>query len=216
MVSRHTAMPATRRSSPRSPDSRRIPAISWMRIAQQIAIPALLIPAAVVMGVLNGRFAAWLVTAVANALVLGVYTVRTVNPPVRPSRATCGTVLSFGTRGYVGTFSHHGFLRIDLFFLGARSGPEKVGLYALVRLRRADRSARTGRVQRGPPARVGDDEREVAARLIARIVRGWCSSSYRSPQLSQCWPSPCFPPVFGADFADSALPSRCCSRGRSV
>jgi hypothetical protein len=81
----------------------------------------------------------------------------------------------------------------------------------------AERIALLGQaVYSAAAARVGDDEREVAARLIARIVRGWCSSSYRSPQLSQCWPSPCFPPVFGADFADSALPSRCCSRGRSV
>ena len=39
--------------------------------------------------------------------------------------------MSFGLRGYVGTVAHQGFLRVDVFFISARSGPGQVGIYSL-------------------------------------------------------------------------------------
>jgi len=184
----------------------RIPAVSWIRIAQQIIIPALLVPAAVLTGSARWTLAAWLATAVVNALIIAVYTVRTVSPPAVPSADTVRTVVSFGTRGYVGTISHHGFLRIDLFFLGARSGPEKVGLYSLSSVF-AERIALLGQAVYGAAAaRVGGDEREVAARLIAQIVRGLVLVLIPVAAVLALLAFPCFPLVFGDDFEDSALP----------
>ena len=165
-----------------------------------------LLPAVLISGSPQWTFAAWLATAVGNAVAIGIYTVRTVSPPSRPARETVRKVFSFGTRGWVGTISHHGFLRLDLFFLGARSGPEKVGLYSLSSVF-AERIALLGQAVYGAAAlRVGGDEREEAARLVAQIVRSLLLLLVPVAAIAALLAFPGIPLVFGDDFADAALP----------
>ena len=184
----------------------RIPAISWIRIAQQIAIPAFLLPAVLISGSPQWTFAAWLATAVGNAVAIGIYTVRTVSPPSRPARETVRKVLSFGTRGWVGTISHHGFLASTCSSwarVGScrRSASTPCPRCSPSASRCSDRRS-TARLR----SRVGGDEREEAARLVAQIVRSLLLLLVPVAAIAALLAFPGIPLVFGDDFADAALP----------
>ena len=108
-----------------------VPEVSAVRVAQSVLYPALVIPAAILTEDPSWAAGAWLATTAAYAVALGIYATRFAGPPAVPSGATSRTVVSFGTRSYVGSLSYQGFLRVDVLFLSARYGPSVVGVYSL-------------------------------------------------------------------------------------
>jgi O-antigen/teichoic acid export membrane protein len=115
-------------------------------------------------------------------------------------------VVSFGARGYVGTLSHHGFLRVDVFMLSARLGPATVGIYSLSSII-AERISMLGSAVYGASAgRMGSAERGEAAFLAAQIVRLLVAVLVPAAIVMAALSFPAFPLVFGERFRDAALP----------
>ncbi|MDQ3648097.1 MAG: oligosaccharide flippase family protein [Actinomycetota bacterium] len=184
----------------------RVPATATLRTAQAIALPLLLTPVAVATGSPAWSLGAWLVTSVGYAAAIATYTVRQVTGPTLPSGETIRTMASFGTRGYIGTLSHHGFLRIDVFFLSARFGPAVVGLYSLASVV-AERISLIGQAVYAASAnRVGSAPLQEAAALTAQTVRLLLLVMTPAAALMAVLSWPVFPLAFGRDFADAALP----------
>ena len=184
----------------------RIPAISVMRIGQQVAIPALLAPAAVITHSPRWTLAGWLTATLGFALAIAVYGTRTVGRPVPPSRATVATMARFGSRSYVGSLCQHGFLRIDLFTLAARRGPATVGLYSLASVF-AERIYLLGQaVYSASAERFGRDDPRESARVLAQIVRLLLVLMVPVAAVLAALGFPLIPLVFGSDFARAAVP----------
>jgi O-antigen/teichoic acid export membrane protein len=184
----------------------RIPAIAWIRIGLQVLTVALLVPTAVVTEDPAWTLGAWLVATVAYASAAGVYTLSAVGAPVWPTLETVRKLASFGGRGYLGTIAYQGFLRIDLFFLSARAGPTKVGLYSLSTVI-AERISMLGQaLYSASAARIGSSERESAARLTAQLVRVLVLGLVPAAAALALLSIPGIPLVFGDDFAAAVEP----------
>jgi len=184
----------------------RIPALSWARIGYAIATPLLVGVTALTTGDPEWALGGWLAATVLYALALAVYVAVALERPARPSGSDVRAVDGFGMRGYVGTLSHHGFLRVDVLFLNARYGPTTVGIYSLASLI-AERLSLLGQAVYGASAApLGSLPREEAARLAADVVRLMLVVLVPAAALAAALAFPVIPLVFGSGFADAALP----------
>ena len=184
----------------------RIPAVSWIRIGVQVGTMALVIPVAIVTEDPRWTLGAWLVIAVGFALAIGSYMTLRAAPPSLPSAATVRELLSFAGRGYVGSIAYQGFLRIDLFFIGARSGPAQVGVYSLSTVM-AERISMVGQaLYAASAAQIGSSEREQAARLTAQLVRILLLALIPTAVVLGLLSIPGIPLVFGDDFSSAVVP----------
>ena len=184
----------------------RIPYVSSVRVAVAVANPLVLAPVVIVTNDAQWAVGAWLAVMAGNAVALAVYLCLRVGRPARPSMAIFRKVVSFGLRGYVGTVAHQGFLRVDVFFISARSGPTQVGIYSLASVF-AEQISLLGKAVYGASARsIGELDRESSAQLTARIVRLLATLMIPVAIVAGLLSEPLFPLVFGEDFDAAALP----------
>ncbi|MBN1528514.1 MAG: oligosaccharide flippase family protein [Thermoleophilaceae bacterium] len=184
----------------------RIPYVSAVRVAVAIANPLVLAPVVIVTNDPQWAVGAWLAVMAGNALALAVYLWLRVGRPLRPRWSVLREVVSFGIRGYVGTVAHQGFLRVDVFFISARSGPGLVGIYSLASVF-AEQISLLGKAVYGASARsIGELDRESSAQLTARIVRLLVALMVPVAVVAGLLAEPLFPLVFGEDFDQAALP----------
>ena len=184
----------------------RIPYVSAVRIAVAVANPIILIPVVVITNDPDWAVGAWLAVMAGNAVALGMYVFRRVGRPAIPEAHVLRRVVSFGTRGYVGTVAHQGFLRVDVFFISARFGPGLVGIYSLASVF-AEQISLLGKAVYGASARsIGELETDSSAQLTARIVRLLVTLMVPVAIVLALLSKPGFPLVFGEDFEDAALP----------
>lgn len=186
--------------------SARIPALSWVRIGYACATPLLVGVAAVATGDPVWTLGGWLAATVGYALALEIYLARAVERPRLPSLADVRRLVSFGLRGYVGTVSYHGFLRIDTFFLSARYGPRTVGIYSLASLIAERISLLGAAIQGASAAPLGSLPRGEAATLAADVIRLMLTALIPAAALVGVLGFPFLPLIFGSGFADAALP----------
>ena len=85
-------------------------------------------------------------------------------------RATVRTVVSFGSRSYLGSLSYQGFLRVDVLFLSARYGPSLVGIYSLASTV-AEKIGGAGFAMYGATAEAVSQGGPEAARLTSLTTR---------------------------------------------
>jgi O-antigen/teichoic acid export membrane protein len=183
-----------------------IPALSWMKIAYAVATPLLVGVAAIVTGDPAWTLAGWLAATVGYAVMLQAYIGRALELPRLPRRDDLRQVFGFGLRGYLGTVAHHGFLRIDVFFLNARLGPATVGVYSLASLI-AERISLLGQAVYGASAApLGSLPRDEAGRFAADLVRLLLTVLVPAALAIGALAFPMIPLVFGAGFSDAALP----------
>ena len=182
-----------------------VPEVSAVRVAQSVLYPLLVIPAAALTGSPQWAAAAWLATTVAYAVALGAYAARFAGPPAIPTRATSRTVVSFGSRSYVGSLSYQGFLRVDVLFLSARYGPSVVGVYSLAATM-AERIGVAGFAMYGATAEAVSQGGREAARLTSLTTRLMLAMLIPLGIVLGLLAAPGFSLVFGDDFADAALP----------
>ena len=184
----------------------RVPATAALRIGQSLALLVLVAPVAIVTGSAAWSLGAWLVASVGYACATAAYTFTRVTAPHLPTRETVRSMASFGARGYVGTLSHHGFLRIDVFFLSARLGPAVVGVYSLASVV-AERISLIGQaVYSASASRVGSAPRDKAAALTAQTVRMLILLMVPAGALAAALSWLVFPLAFGPGFSGAALP----------
>jgi O-antigen/teichoic acid export membrane protein len=184
----------------------RIPALSWIRIGVQVGTAVLVIPVAIVTQEPEWTLAAWLILAVGYALAVGAYMFLRASPPAWPGRKTVRELISFSSRGYLGTISQQGLLRVDVFFLGARSGPSKVGLYSLATVLAEQIGLVGTALYAASASRIGSFDRDAAARLTVQLCRvlflGIAPTAVALGLLS----IPGIPLVFGDNFSPAIVP----------
>lgn len=184
----------------------RIPAITLLRIVQAVTLLALVTAAVLIEPTAEAAVLAWLATTVAYSGSLGVYLWRFAGRPVVPAAATVKDILRFGTRGWIGSLAHQGFLRIDVLFLSARYGPATVGVYSLASVA-AEKVSLLGQAAYGASAAaLGGRPHAGAAALTASVVRVLLTIMVPAACVLALLAFPMFPLVFGDDFADAALP----------
>ena len=182
-----------------------VPEVSAVRVAQSVLYPVLVMPAAILTGDPSWTAAAWLATTAAYAVGLAAYALRFAGPPAIPSRATARTVVSFGTRSYVGSLSYQGFLRVDVLFLSARYGPSLVGIYSLAATV-AEKIGVAGFAMYGATAEAVAQGGPEAARLTSLTTRLMLAMLIPLGMVLALLAPVGFPLVFGEDFGDAALP----------
>lgn len=186
----------------------RIPELSRARTIAAIVAPAIVLPAVWISHSSRWAIATWLISATVYAgLVAGVL-LRARLRPARPSRRETRELIGFGTRGQVGTISHQGFLRLDVLFLSARSGPAVVGWYSLASVI-AEKLALVGSaVYSASALQVGRLPREDSARLVARLVRAVLIVLVPAGLVLAIVAHPLVTIVFGQDYAAAVNPLR--------
>lgn len=181
-----------------------VPEVATMRIVQAVAYPLMVGPAAFT-GDPRWALGAWLATVSVLAIGLAYYALRYAGSPRLPSRSTLRRAVAFGGRSWVGTLSTHGFLRLDVFILGATSGPRPVGIYSLASIV-AERISLISQAVYGataePIGRGGPDAAPLAALSLRLMLTVLAPAALFAGLVS--WPV--FPLVFGDGFADAALP----------
>ena len=184
----------------------RIPVTAGARLLLALAYPVMLTPVAIATGSPFWSLCAWLAGVAGFAIGLGLYCAIEVSAPGVPTMRSLREVLSFGTRGYLGTLSYHGFLRIDVFFISARYGPTLVGIYSLASVV-AERISLLGQaVYAASAKRMGSGAREDAAELTATALRVLLLVMVPAAAVLALLSWPVFPLVFGEAFADASLP----------
>ena len=185
----------------------RIPSLSVIRIATGVATP--LITLAILWatgGDTTWALLAWLITSVLLTVAIGVEGVRQLGWPRAPGPAEWRRMFGFGLRAHIGTLSHHGFLRIDVLFVSARSGPRNVGLYSLASLL-AERIAIVGSaVYAAGASHVGSRERDAASELTARMLRILLLVLVPAAAILAAVAHPLITILFGSDFAPAVTP----------
>jgi O-antigen/teichoic acid export membrane protein len=185
----------------------RIGALSVARIAAAVVAPVAMLAAVWASG--GSAFWAvvgWLVGVLALALPLAGLGARELGAPAPPSRRQARSVLGFGLRAYVGTLSHHGFLRLDVLFLSIKRGPADDGQYSLASVL-AERISLVGSaLYGGSAAHVGAGDRAAAEELVARMVRLLLMALLPVALLLGLTAHWFIPLVFGADFRPAVEP----------
>lgn len=181
-----------------------VPEVSLVRIGQAVVYPAL-VTAPALAGDPHWSVAAWLAAAALYAAGLAWYAIQFAGRPELPPRDTLRQVLSFGGRSYVGTLSQQGFLRVDVLFLSARSGPTVVGIYSLATIF-AERIGLIGHAMYGASAEAVGKGGQAAAELTALTVKLMMTLLVPIAIVLALLAQPGFPLVFGDEFEDAALP----------
>jgi len=182
-----------------------VPEVSTVRVGQSVLYPVLVIPAAALTGDPRWAAAAWLAVTAAYAVALGIHAVRLAGPPAIPTATVTRTVISFGSRSYVGSLSYQGFLRVDVLFLSARYGPSVVGIYSLAAIV-AEKIGVAGFAMYGATAEAVAQGGPEAARLTSLTTRLMLAMLIPLGIALALLAPPGFSFVFGEDFADAALP----------
>jgi|SRR5215211_4653193 len=184
----------------------RIPATTRIRVIVQLGTPPVLVGAAIATQSAQWTQAGWLLTVMANAVAAGVYMAATAARPSRPSWASAREAISFGGRSWVGTLAHQGYLRADVYFLSARSGPGLVGIYSLASVF-AERISMIGTAAYSASAkRVGSSKPEDSVQVTAQLIRVLIILMVPTAALLAAAGFPMIPLVFGEQFGSAALP----------
>lgn len=185
----------------------RLRVLAKLRIAAGVAAPVLMLGAVWASG--GSPFwavAGWLGGAIVLAAPMALVATREMGPPVPPSPAQTRTLLSFGLRAWIGTISHHGYLRTDVLFISARMTPADVGQYSLSSVL-AERISLVGSALYGAGAsRVGGGDRAAAEVLVARMVRLLLVVLVPIAVALGALSWLLIPLAFGADFRPAVLP----------
>jgi O-antigen/teichoic acid export membrane protein len=183
-----------------------VQAVARIRIAISLLAFALTAPFVVLTHSPLAGVAAWFAVNAVFAGMLGLAMVKHDERPSRPSLRVFGDLISFGLRAHVGTLAHHGFLRVDVFFVSAQLGPKSVGLYSLASVT-AERIALLGQAAYSASAsRMGSDAPAEAARLTAQIVRALVLILIPASVLLAAVATPLMTVIYGSAFAPAALP----------
>ena len=185
----------------------RIPVLSMIRLGASVAAPVVMVPALIVSGgTAFAAVAAWAVVTVLTSFAVAVEATRLMGAPTGPTRRDLRTVMGFGLKAYVGTLSHHGFLRFDVLFISARLGPGAVGQYSLSSVL-AERISLVGSAMYSASAsRVGAGDIRAAHELTARLVRLLLLALVPIGLLLALLAPTLIPLVFGADFQPAVEP----------
>jgi O-antigen/teichoic acid export membrane protein len=181
-----------------------VPEVAALRIGQAILYP-LLVTGPALAGDPRWAVVAWLATATAYALGLAWHAVRLAGGPRLPPREVFTRILNFGGRGYVGSLAQQGFLRVDVLFLSAHSGPAIVGIYSLASIF-AEKMGLIGHALYGASAEAVGQGGPGAARLIAVTLRLMLTLLVPLAILLGALAFGLFPLVFGEGFRSAALP----------
>lgn len=149
---------------------------------------------------------AWLTGALLSALALAGILIREEVGPRRPTLAYVREVFSFGLRGYVGTISYHGFLRVDLLFVSGRLGSSAVGVYSLASVLAERISLAGGALYNAAASHVGGSSSREAAVLTARLVRLLLLILVPLMIALALTARPLIVAIFGKSFHGAALP----------
>jgi O-antigen/teichoic acid export membrane protein len=148
----------------------------------------------------------WLVTMLFLAVPLAVVATSRMGVPHAPSAAQARTLLGFGLRAWVGTMSHHGYLRTDVLFISARLGPAAVGQYSLASVLAERISIVGSAVYAASASRVGGGDRLLAEELVARLVRLLIVVMVPLVVVLGLLSWILIPAAFGSDFRPAVLP----------
>jgi O-antigen/teichoic acid export membrane protein len=185
----------------------RLRVLAILRTAAAIAAPCLMLPAVWISG--GSPFwavAGWLATVTALAAPVAVVATRAMGAPVPPSAPQARTLLGFGLRAYVGTLSHHGYLKTDVLFISSRSGPTDVGYYSLASVM-AEQISTVGSALYGASAsRIGSGDRRLAEDLTASLVRILVLALVPAAAALAAVSWILIPLAFGSDFRPTVLP----------
>lgn len=184
----------------------RVPQLSVVRICAAVAAPAIAIPLVWSShGSATWAVAAWVLAAAAYAAGVSWLLFREGVQPRAPDRTEVRELLGFGLRGQIGTISHQGFLRLDVLFLSARTGPATVGWYSLASVV-AEKLTLVGSAIYGASARrVGSAGRDSAL-LTARLVRTVLLVLVPTGAVLILVARPLITFVFGSDYSAAARP----------
>lgn len=185
----------------------RLGVLSALRTVAAIGAPIVMVPAVWASG--GSAFWAvvgWLGGTIVLAVPMAWVATREMGVPALPSPAQVRLLMGFGLRAYVGTVSHHGFLRIDTLLISARSGPADVGQYSLSSIL-AERISLVGSAVYGASAtHIGGGERQAAEDLVARLVRLLVLVLVPVAALLAALAWPLIPLAFGADYRPAVEP----------
>jgi O-antigen/teichoic acid export membrane protein len=184
-----------------------VPVYSVIRIVTGIAAPLIMVPALWISdGSTFWAIFGWLAGTVLLAAGILIASLRHLGAPLPPSTHDARDLFGFGLRAYFGTISYHGFLRIDVLFISARSGPAAVGQYSLASVL-AERISIVGSALYGAAAsHVGSAARQAAELLIARMTRVLIVLLVPAGLVLAALAQPLMVVVFGSDFEPAALP----------
>jgi lipopolysaccharide exporter len=185
----------------------RVRQLSKARIIAAVCAPPIAIPAVWAShGSSRWAIAGWLGSAVVYGLGIGAVLFRAGLSARRPSWREFRELLGFGLRGQIGTVSHQGFLRLDVLFLSARSGPAVVGWYSLASVV-AEKMALVGSaVYSASASRVGGLPRAESAALVARLIRAVLLVLVPAGVILAVFAHPLITTVFGGNYAAAAKP----------
>lgn len=185
----------------------RVPQLSRVRIVAAICAPPIAIPAVWVShGSSRWAIAGWLGSTVVYCIGVAAVLLRARLSAKRPTAHELRELLGFGLRGQIGTISHQGFLRLDVLFLSARSGPAVVGWYSLASVI-AEKVALVGSaVYSASASRVGGLPLTDSATLIARLIRAVLLVLVPAGVILAVLAHPLITTVFGSDYAAAAKP----------
>lgn len=181
-----------------------VPEVAVVRILQAVVYPVA-IALAVLTGEATWALGAWLLTVVGYGLGVGYLALRHAGFPAAPSWSQMRIALWFGMRGYVGTLSFHGFLRLDVFVLGARTGPRDVGIYSQAAIVAERVALFSQAIYSATAERIGKGGEQASA-LTALSVRMIVTLLVPLAPVLVLLAWPLFPLVFGPDFAEAVAP----------
>jgi O-antigen/teichoic acid export membrane protein len=185
----------------------RLPTLAVIRIGIAVATPIFTTAALwATDGDTTWALIAWVAMAVLLAAPIAVDLVRQTGRPRAPGLGAWKRMMGFGLRAHVGTMSHHGFLRIDVLFLGARRGPADVGQYSLASLL-AERIALIGSALYAAGAsHIGAHDVNGAEQLTARMLRVLTLVIMPVAIVLALIAHPLITILFGDDYAPAVLP----------
>ncbi len=185
----------------------RIPELSAIGIVAGVAA----VPVTILALELGGRtvvwaLTAWLVVAAMTAVGIGFEAARRMGGVRAPTRSDLRELFGFGLRSHIGTISHQGFLRADVLFISARSGPAAVGFYSLASTLAERLSSLGAVVYTAGASHVGSRSHADAGELMARMVRIVLLVVLPVAVLLAAVSDPLVRLLFGADFEPTATP----------
>jgi O-antigen/teichoic acid export membrane protein len=185
----------------------RLRSLSIIRVGAAVGTPLVLLAAVwASAGSPYWAIVGWLGGTLLLAAPMAVVATRYMGPPTPPSPTEARTLFGFGGRAWIGTMSHHGYLRTDVLFISARLGPASVGQYSLAAVLAERISLIGSAVYNSGASRVGSGDRAMAEALVARLVRLLVVAIVPLVVLLGFLSWILIPAAFGEDFRPAIVP----------
>jgi O-antigen/teichoic acid export membrane protein len=185
----------------------RLRSLAMIRVAAAVGVPLLML---VVVWASGGSpywaIVGWLGGTLLLAVPIAVVATRSMGRPTPPALPEARTLFRFGLRAWIGTMSHHGYLRTDVLFISARLGPAPVGQYSLASVLAERISLAGSAVYSSGASRIGSGDRAMAEALVARLVRLLVVAVAPLVVVLGLLSWILIPAVFGDDFSPAIVP----------